>query len=99
MEATNPTDDSQLNQLGQEIDLASDQADSQRLQVVDGREISGNTPEFEQAQRQRNKVEALLAELKGRIGSKLLRLRRLKFVRSSSFYPRTAKTSNAWFDS
>lgn len=44
-----------------------------------------NTPEFEQAQRQRKKVEALFAELKGRIGLQRLRLRRLKFVKEQFF--------------
>jgi Transposase DDE domain len=37
-------------------------------------------PEFEYAQRQRKKVEALFAELKSHIGLHRLRLRRLKFV-------------------
>lgn len=44
-----------------------------------------NTPEFAQAQRQRKKVEALFAELKGRIGLHRLRLRRLKFVQEQFF--------------
>lgn len=45
-----------------------------------------NTPEFAQAQRQRKKVEALFAELKGRIGLHGLRLRRLKFVQEEQFF-------------
>ena len=45
-----------------------------------------NTPEFAQAQRERKKVEALFAELKNQIGLRRLRLRRLRFVRSSSFW-------------
>src|SRR5260370_11937822 len=40
-----------------------------------------NTPGFALAQRQRKKVEALVAELKNQIGLRRLRLRRLKFVR------------------
>jgi hypothetical protein len=48
------------------------------------------TPEFEHAQRQRKKVEALFAELKGRIGLHRLRLRRLKFVREQFFLAATA---------
>jgi hypothetical protein len=44
-----------------------------------------NTPEFAKAQRQRKKVEALLAELKNQIGLCRLRLRRLKFVREQFF--------------
>src|SRR5580704_15292367 len=39
------------------------------------------TPEFAKAQRQREKIEALFAELKNQIGLHRLRLRRLKFVR------------------
>ena len=50
-----------------------------------------NTPEFEQAQRQRKKVEALFAELKGRIGLQRLRLRRLKFVQEQFFLAATAQ--------
>ena len=43
------------------------------------------TPAFEQAQRQRKKVEALFAEMKNQIGLRRLRLRRMKFVREQ-FY-------------
>jgi hypothetical protein len=50
-----------------------------------------NTPEFEQAQRQRKKVEALFAELKGRIGLQRLRLRRLKFVKEQFFLAATTQ--------
>jgi transposase len=50
-----------------------------------------NTPEFEQAQRQRKKVEALFAELKGRIGLQRLRLRKLKFVQEQFFLAATAQ--------
>jgi hypothetical protein len=50
-----------------------------------------NTPEFEQAQRQRKKVEALFAELKGRIGLQRLRVRRLKFVQEQFFLAATAQ--------
>jgi transposase len=50
-----------------------------------------NTPEFEHAQRQRKKVEALFAELKCRIGLHRLRLRRLKFVREQFFLAATAQ--------
>ena len=50
-----------------------------------------NTPEYEQAQRQRKKVEALFAELKGRIGLHRLRLRRLKFVQEQFFLAATAQ--------
>ena len=49
------------------------------------------TPEFEQAQRQRKKVEALFAELKRHIGLRRLRLRRLKFVREQFFLAATAQ--------
>ena len=49
------------------------------------------TPEFEQAQRQRKKVEALFAELKNHIGLRRLRLRRLKFVREQFFLAATAQ--------
>jgi transposase len=49
------------------------------------------TPEFEQAQRQRKKVEALFAELKSHIGLRRLRLRRLKFVREQFFLAATAQ--------
>jgi transposase len=50
-----------------------------------------NTPEFEHAQRQRKKVEALFAELKSQIGLRRLRLRRLKFVREQFFLAATAQ--------
>jgi hypothetical protein len=50
-----------------------------------------NTPEFEHAQRQRKKVEALFAELKNRIGLHRLRLRRLKFVQEQFFLAATAQ--------
>lgn len=50
-----------------------------------------NTPEFEHAQRQRKKVEALFAELKSRIGLQRLRLRRLKFVREQFFLAAAAQ--------
>ena len=50
-----------------------------------------NTPEFAQAQRQRKKVEALFAELKGRIGLHRLRLRGLKFVQEQFFMAATAQ--------
>jgi len=50
-----------------------------------------NTPEFAQAQRQRKKVEALFAELKGRIGLHCLRLRRRKFVQEQFFMAATAQ--------
>src|SRR6185437_13949481 len=46
---------------------------------------------FEQAQRQRKRVEALFAELKGRIGLARLRLRRLKFVQEQFFLATTAQ--------
>src|ERR1700731_4600671 len=49
------------------------------------------TPEFEHAQRQRKKVEALFAELKSHIGLRRLRLRRLKFVREQFFLAATAQ--------
>jgi transposase len=49
------------------------------------------TPEFEHAQRQRKKVEALFAELKSNIGLRRLRLRRLKFVREQFFLAATAQ--------
>ncbi len=49
------------------------------------------TPEFEYAQRQRKKVEALFAELKCRIGLHHLRLRRLKFVQEQFFLAATAQ--------
>jgi len=49
------------------------------------------TPEFEYAQRQRKKVEALFAELKCRIGLRRLRLRRLKFVQEQFFLAATAQ--------
>lgn len=39
------------------------------------------TPEFARAQRHREKVEALFAELKNQIGLRRLRFRRLRFVR------------------
>jgi transposase len=50
-----------------------------------------NTPEFEHAQRQRKKVEALFAELKSRIGLHRLRLRRLKFVQEQFSLAATAQ--------
>jgi len=50
-----------------------------------------NTPEFEQAQRQRKKVEALFAQLKNQIGLRRLRLRRLKFVREQFFLAAVAQ--------
>ena len=49
------------------------------------------TPEFEYAQRQRKKVEALFAELKCRIGLHRLRLRRLKFVQEQFVLAATAQ--------
>ena len=49
------------------------------------------TPEFEHAQRQRKKVEALFAELKGPSGLRRLRLRRLKFVQEQFFLAATAQ--------
>src|SRR6267154_1020110 len=49
------------------------------------------TPEFEHAQRQRKKVEALFAELKSHIGLRRLRLRRLKFVREQFSLAATAQ--------
>jgi len=51
----------------------------------------GNAPEFAQAQRQRKKVEALFAELKGHMGLHRLRLRRLKFVQEQFFMAATAQ--------
>src|SRR3981081_2538541 len=54
------------------------------------REVA-NTPEFAKAQRQRNKVEALFAELKNQIGLRRLRLRRLKFVREQFFLAAAAQ--------
>ena len=50
-----------------------------------------NSQEFAQAQRQRKKVEALFAELKGRIGLHRLRLRRLRFVQEQFFLAATAQ--------
>jgi hypothetical protein len=50
------------------------------------------TPEFEQAQRERKKVEALFAELKSHIGLRRLRLRKLNFVREQFFLAATAQT-------
>jgi transposase len=50
-----------------------------------------NTPEFDNAQRQRKKVEALFAELKNQIGLRRLRLRRLKFVREQFFLAAAAQ--------
>ena len=49
------------------------------------------TSEFKYAQRQRRKVEALFAQLKGHIGLRRLRLRRLKFVREQFFLAATAQ--------
>ena len=54
-----------------------------------------NTPEFAKAQRQRKKVEALFAELKNQIGLRLLRLRRLKFVREQFFLAAAAQNTHA----
>jgi IS4 transposase len=50
-----------------------------------------NTPEFATAQRQRNKVEALFAELKNQIGLRRLRLRRIRFVREQFFLAAVAQ--------
>jgi transposase len=50
-----------------------------------------NTPEFERAQRQRKKVEALFAELKNQIGLRRLRLRRMKFVREQFYLAATVQ--------
>jgi len=49
------------------------------------------TPEFERAQRQRKKVEALFAELKNQIGLRRLRLRRMKFVREQFYLAATVQ--------
>jgi Transposase DDE domain len=49
-----------------------------------------NTPEFAKAQRERKKVEALLAELKNQIGLCRLHLRRLRVVREQFFLPAAA---------
>jgi transposase len=49
------------------------------------------TPAFEEAQRQRKKVEALFAELKNRIGLRRLRLRRMKFVREQFYLAATVQ--------
>jgi hypothetical protein len=49
------------------------------------------TPEFEYAQRQRKKVEALFAELKCRLGLHRLRLRRLNFAQEQFFLAATAQ--------
>ncbi len=49
------------------------------------------TPEFEQAQRQWKKIEALFADLKGQIGLRRLCLRRLKFVREQFFLTAAAQ--------
>ena len=49
------------------------------------------TPEFEHAQRQRKKIEALFAQLKSHIGLRRLRLRRLKFVREQFYLAATAQ--------
>jgi len=49
------------------------------------------TPEFERAQRQRKKVEALFAELKNLIGLRRLRLRRMKFVREQFYLAAAAQ--------
>lgn len=54
-----------------------------------------NTPAFVAAQRQRKKVEALFAELKNQIGLRRLRLRRIKFVPSSSSWQRLRRTSSS----
>lgn len=48
-------------------------------------------PEYELAQPQRKKVEALFAELKSRIGLHRVRLRRLKFVKEQFFLAATAQ--------
>jgi hypothetical protein len=53
------------------------------------------TPQFEQAQRERKKVEALFAELKSHIGLCRLRLRRLKFVREEFFLAATAQSASS----
>jgi Transposase DDE domain len=50
-----------------------------------------NTPEFAKAQRVRQKVEALFAELKNQIGLRRLRLRRLRFVREPFFLAAAAQ--------
>jgi hypothetical protein len=50
-----------------------------------------NTPEFEKAQRERKKVEALFPELKNQIGLRRVRLRRLKFVREQFFLAAVAQ--------
>jgi transposase len=49
------------------------------------------TAEFEHAQRQRKKVEALFAELKNQIGLRRLRLRRMKFVREQFYLAATVQ--------
>jgi hypothetical protein len=49
------------------------------------------TPEFAKAQQQRNKVEALFAELKNQIGLRRLRLRRMKFAREQFFLAAAAQ--------
>jgi hypothetical protein len=49
------------------------------------------TPEFEHAQRQRKKIEALFAQMKNHIGLHRLRLRRLKFVREQFYLAAAAQ--------
>ncbi|MEG9438514.1 transposase [Edaphobacter sp. HDX4] len=49
------------------------------------------TPEFEHAQRQRKKIEALFAQLKSHIGVRRLRLRGLKFVQEQFYLAATAQ--------
>ena len=50
-----------------------------------------NTPAFASAQREREKVEALFAELKNQIGLRRVRLRRMKFVREQFFLAAAAQ--------
>jgi len=47
-----------------------------------------------QGMREREKVEALFAELKNQIGLRRLRLRRLKFVREQFFLAAVPRTSS-----
>jgi hypothetical protein len=58
-----------------------------------GKETRGlwTTPEFEHAQRQRKKIEALFAQMKNYIGLHRLRLRRLKFVREQFYLAAAAQ--------
>jgi len=53
-----------------------------------------NTPAFAMHSGKVKKVEALFAELKNQIGLRRLRLRRLRFVRSSSSWQRRPRTSS-----